>query len=217
LYYHARSDDPALGRFISADSVAPGTPSGDMDGVARKPLTVVFHEPGFVAKRAQEHQFGPWFTRSDDEKAQAGRPWGPANPQALNRYAYVQNNPLKYTDPSGHIALSRDEAIALQSILRGPNGVIAVLENKRNDEKLGTGLVLMGLGGFGGGAIAGTGGIAAGALGSMVGNAFAYLGNVLDKIGFDPNVTLEALTFFKELDNQIDQYLKWSVDPRHPE
>jgi RHS repeat-associated protein len=26
----------------------------------------------------------------------------PANPQSLNRYAYVLNNPLKYTDPSGH-------------------------------------------------------------------------------------------------------------------
>jgi RHS repeat-associated protein len=26
------------------------------------------------------------------------------NPQALNRYAYVLNNPVKYTDPSGHIA-----------------------------------------------------------------------------------------------------------------
>jgi RHS repeat-associated protein len=27
---------------------------------------------------------------------------GAGNPQALNRYAYVFNNPLKYTDPSGH-------------------------------------------------------------------------------------------------------------------
>lgn len=26
----------------------------------------------------------------------------PRNPQALNRYAYVLNNPLKYIDPSGH-------------------------------------------------------------------------------------------------------------------
>ncbi|WP_440948224.1 DUF2341 domain-containing protein [Methanosarcina sp. T3] len=27
----------------------------------------------------------------------------PYNPQALNRYSYVLNNPVKYTDPSGHI------------------------------------------------------------------------------------------------------------------
>jgi len=29
----------------------------------------------------------------------------PGNPQALNRYAYVYNNPLRYTDPDGHIAI----------------------------------------------------------------------------------------------------------------
>ncbi len=29
---------------------------------------------------------------------------GAGNPQALNRYAYVLNSPLKYTDPSGHKA-----------------------------------------------------------------------------------------------------------------
>jgi RHS repeat-associated protein len=27
---------------------------------------------------------------------------GPSNPQALNRYSYVLNDPIKYTDPSGH-------------------------------------------------------------------------------------------------------------------
>ena len=32
-----------------------------------------------------------------------------ANPQSLNRFSYVTNNPLKYTDPSGHRACSTDE------------------------------------------------------------------------------------------------------------
>jgi len=26
----------------------------------------------------------------------------PGNPQSLNRYSYVNNNPVKYTDPSGY-------------------------------------------------------------------------------------------------------------------
>ena len=30
------------------------------------------------------------------------------NPQALNRYSYVYNNPLRYTDPSGHDPLGED-------------------------------------------------------------------------------------------------------------
>lgn len=27
----------------------------------------------------------------------------PGNPQALNRYAYVYNNPLRYVDPTGYL------------------------------------------------------------------------------------------------------------------
>jgi RHS repeat-associated protein len=52
-YYGARYYDPALGRFVQADTIVP--------------------EPG--------------------------------NPQALNRYSYVYNNPLRYIDPTGHEAL----------------------------------------------------------------------------------------------------------------
>ncbi|WP_232282831.1 RHS repeat-associated core domain-containing protein [Roseiflexus sp. RS-1] len=59
LYYHARYYDPALGRFISPDSIVP--------------------EPG--------------------------------NPQSLNRFAYVYNNPLKYTDPSGHCPICISVAV----------------------------------------------------------------------------------------------------------
>jgi hypothetical protein len=32
----------------------------------------------------------------------------PGNPQALNRYSYVYNSPLNYTDPSGHAATCPD-------------------------------------------------------------------------------------------------------------
>ncbi|HEY32480.1 MAG TPA: hypothetical protein G4O10_05180 [Dehalococcoidia bacterium] len=49
-YYGARHYDPAIGRFISADTIV--------------------------------QDF--------------------ANPQTLNRYSYCVNNPLKYTDPTGH-------------------------------------------------------------------------------------------------------------------
>jgi hypothetical protein len=37
----------------------------------------------------------------------------PGNPQALNRYAYVYNNPLRYTDPSGHCVAGLDTAVCI--------------------------------------------------------------------------------------------------------
>ena len=109
LFYNARYYDPAIGRFISADTVVPGNASGGMDGVALRPLTVAFHEPGFIATLNQENQFGPWYTLSDDARRQVGNSWGPSNPQNLNRYSYVQNNSLRWTDPTGHFGVSLNE------------------------------------------------------------------------------------------------------------
>jgi hypothetical protein len=118
LYYHARMYDPNLGRFVSADSVVPGSASGSMDGVALRPLTVDFHEPGFVSSLNSENQQGFWFQMSNEQRQKAGSPWGPANPQALNRYSYVQNNPLKYTDPTGHtVYLSKEQAASFSRYL----------------------------------------------------------------------------------------------------
>jgi hypothetical protein len=62
-----------LGRFISADTVVPGSAALTLwpgDGVAA----------------------ALWATDGG----------GPQNPQALNRYSYVENNPITQVDPTGH-------------------------------------------------------------------------------------------------------------------
>jgi RHS repeat-associated protein len=131
LYYHARYYDPTLARFVSADSVVPGDASGGMDGVALKPLTVDFHEVGLVGSLNGENKQPFHFQMSQEQRQRAGNPWGPANAQALNRYAYVQNNPLKYTDQTGHagstlhdngditIHMTHEEAVWLSEIING--------------------------------------------------------------------------------------------------
>jgi pyocin large subunit-like protein len=82
-----------------------------MNGVAVTPLTVDFHESGFRSKLNSESNAPFWFQMDGDAKQQHGSPMGPANPQALNRYSYVQNNPLKYTDPTGHsVYMTQQEA-----------------------------------------------------------------------------------------------------------
>ncbi len=112
LYYHARMYDPALGRFVSPDSIVPGASSGaggaggTVGQEENSRLTVDFHESGFLTSAAGENattlQKGFWFQLSGEERQQARDPWGPNSPAALNRYSYVLNNPLRYTDPTGH-------------------------------------------------------------------------------------------------------------------
>jgi len=125
LFYNARYHDPKLGRFLSPDSIVPGTASGQGGraatlgqdaGAALRPLAVDFHEPVFCATLAREDAFtqakGFWFQLSDQDRRQgegAKWQWGPRNPQALDRYSYVLNNPLRYTDPTGHAQVDCDD------------------------------------------------------------------------------------------------------------
>ena len=112
LYYHARYYDPVLARFVSPDTLIPGVvPSigGGGGALGRDPrsalrtLTVDFHEPGFVATLNGEN-------RSGGGQLYRG---GPIEPQALNRYSYVLNDPLLYVDPSGHQAVLEFARVAI--------------------------------------------------------------------------------------------------------
>jgi hypothetical protein len=73
------------------------------------------HEPVFVAAANGENAFrqqkGFFFQLSDKDKQKAKSPWGPANPQALNRYSYVLNNPVRYVNPIGHLGISTDNCL----------------------------------------------------------------------------------------------------------
>jgi hypothetical protein len=101
-----------LARFVSADTIVPGASGGVIgpDDAKLTPLTVDFHEPDFASTAADENVFtayiGFWFQLTKEDQQAAKDPWGPRNAQALNRYTYVLNNPLRYTDPTGHC--SRD-------------------------------------------------------------------------------------------------------------
>ncbi len=56
----------------------------------------------------------------------------PGNPQALNRYAYVLNNPLRYTDPMGHWTEAELAAILGENWRALYFGKGAVFEGKEN-------------------------------------------------------------------------------------
>ena len=71
----------------------PGAPDGSASGIGLASLTTDLSDPMF-AQRIVAEQSGALDTEIDRS--------GPANTQALNRYSYVQNNPLKWTDPTGH-------------------------------------------------------------------------------------------------------------------
>jgi RHS repeat-associated protein len=87
LYYTARYYDPAIARFISADTIVPGAGALTIGG--------------------------------------GGSSSGPGDPQSLNRYSYVTNNPVKNTDPTGHCSLSLAGAMECARELAPAAGVAA--------------------------------------------------------------------------------------------
>jgi hypothetical protein len=79
---------------------------GYSDQMRLTPLTVGFHETQFLEIANTENQellqLGQPALWDGTTRQKHNAPMGPANPQALNRYAYCLNNPLRYVDPTGH-------------------------------------------------------------------------------------------------------------------
>ncbi len=88
LYYHVRYNDPDIGRFRSADTIIPGSP----------PLTV-------------------WTSDTTAQGMWRSAGSGPVNPQDLNRYTYALNNPLTYTDPTGHCPVCIPVAVGVLKLV----------------------------------------------------------------------------------------------------
>jgi RHS repeat-associated protein len=122
--YRARFYDPALGRFASADTIVPGAASGAGGGLGTisysdqtrlTPLTVGFHKTQFLQVLNAENQelleFGQPALWSKRTRQEHNTPMGPINPQALDRYAYCLNNPMRYVDPTGHTAWKRYQVV----------------------------------------------------------------------------------------------------------
>jgi RHS repeat-associated protein len=200
LYYHARYYNPLLSRFISADTIVPGVASGKgavptlgMDSTSQlKALTVDFHEPSLSSRLNAENALAFWFQMNNDERQQAGSPWGPANPQALNRYSYVLNNPLRYTDPTGHsVYMTKTEATAYVAELRQLAQDIRKLSGT-----LGTGGMVVG----------GVGGLAAAseALKGLV----KRLGIIAVAVGISMEALAAALPYWADSIDEIANYVE---------
>ncbi len=85
-YYRARYYDPQIGRFISPDTFVQYSPRFALVSAA---LTVNTIHMGLGSVRTPQGIYPMLF------------PSAPINPQTLNRYSYVINNPLCYVDTTG--------------------------------------------------------------------------------------------------------------------
>ena len=153
--YQARYYDPVLGRFISADSIVPGAASGAGGGAVtlgydpKTRLTSLTVNLGEFAQQINAEnreilQFGWFFQWDARTRREHNVPSGPLNPQALNRYAYVLNNPLRYVDPTGHwnfeLQLTKEECEQLIGILDKAGDVDFILGLLGTSGSLGSGI-----------------------------------------------------------------------------
>jgi len=77
----------------------------------------------------------------------------PGNPQTLNRYAYTLNNPVRYTDPSGHCVFGVDTAICIAALVGGAVNLavdyLITTQVMHEEYSFGRGIVAFGTGAVG--------------------------------------------------------------------
>lgn len=75
---------------------------GAQSGLTEKRYTGQYHEGGLAGAEGLYYYNARWYGPALARFAQADiLVPEPGNPQSLNRYAYVYNNPVRYADPSG--------------------------------------------------------------------------------------------------------------------
>jgi RHS repeat-associated protein len=102
MWYNSRWYDDELGRFIQPDSIVPGIGgSGNPNTVeylrvaTYSPLVVDYRGNEYLGQLNSENRRGLQFPNLKP-------PPVPISNTALDRFAYSLNNPVLYTDPSGH-------------------------------------------------------------------------------------------------------------------